>query len=371
MSSDVVTPIESLKRTALYPLHSELGARFCSFAGWELPIYYSSILLEHEAVRTRVGLFDVSHLGHLEVSGPSAAAYLQLLVTQDLLALEAGQACYTPMLNSRGWIMDEMIIYHLEPNRFRLVVNAANGDKVLTWLKSRLQGETKVEDLREKFGTVALQGPRAAEVLDKVSSVPLDQLRRYQVASATVDGRTAWIARTGYTGEDGCELFLATEDLGPVWQALLQAGKPEGIQPVGLGARDTLRLEAGLPLGGVDLDEKTTPLEAGLEWTVQWRKGPFVGREALERQRREGVVRRLSGFELKGAGVPRIGYAIFKGEGKVGQVTSGTMLAGNRAVGMGYVAPAAAKPGTPIFVEVHGRKVEAEIVKLPFYRRKK
>ena len=372
MSSNVVTPAEGLKRTPLYSLHAELGARFCSFAGWELPIYYSSILQEHEAVRTRVGLFDVSHLGHLEVIGPSASAQLQLLVTQDLLALEPGQACYTPMLNSRGWIMDEMIFYHLQPDQFRLVVNAANGDKVLSWLKARLHSGAKVEDLREKVGTLALQGPKAAEVLSKVSSLPLDQLRRYHATSTTLLGRTAWIARTGYTGEDGCELFLPTDDLGPVWHALLEAGKPGGIQPIGLGARDTLRLEAGLPLGGADLDEKSTPLEAGLEWTVEWRKGPFVGREALERQRREGITRRLSGFELKGPGVPRVGCPIFKEETQqIGQVTSGTMLAGNRAIGMGYVSPEAAKQGTRIWVEIHGRRVEAEIVKLPFYRRKK
>lgn len=368
MSSSVGAPAETLKRTPLHPLHAELGARLAPFAGWELPVYYSSILQEHQAVRTAAGLFDVSHLGHLEASGPSAGAQLQLLVTQDLLALEPGEACYTPMLNPRGWILDEMILYRLEPERFRLVVNAANGDKVLGWLKTRLHDPARVEDLRERFGTLALQGPRAADVLAKVSSFALGAMRRYTVAGGPVAGRNAWVARTGYTGEEGCEIFLAVEDLAPVWTSLLEAGRPAGIRPAGLGARDTLRLEAGLPLGGADLDERTTPLEAGLDWTVEWRKGPFIGREALERQRREGAARRLCGFQLKGPGVPRGGYPLFKGEERIGQVTSGSMV-GGRAIGMGYVPPAAAKPGTQILVEIHGRKVEAEIVKLPFYRR--
>lgn len=370
MSSDVASPPEtSLKKTPLYPLHAEMGGRFCSFAGWELPIYYSSILKEHEAVRTKAGLFDVSHLGHLEVSGPDSAAQLQLLVTQDMVSLEPGRAVYTPMLNSRGWIMDEMIFYRLEPGRFRLVVNAANGDKILAWLKSRLHGGACVEDLREKVGTLALQGPRAAEIFSKLSSLTLEKLPRYHVAAGLVAGREVWVARTGYTGENGCELFVAVENLPDLWKAVLKAGAAAGIQPVGLGARDTLRLEAGLPLGGSDLDEKTTPLEAGLDWTIEWKKGPFMGRDALERQRREGVARRLAGFEMKAPGIPRPGCVIYQGENKAGQVTSGTMLAGNRAIGMGYVPPAAARPGTKISIEIHNRKVDAEIVRLPFYRR--
>ncbi len=377
-SSEVATPTESLKRTPLYALHQALGARLAPFAGWDLPLYYSSILEEHRAVRTGVGVFDVSHLGHLEVSGEGCLPQLQLLFTQDLNAVEPGAACYSPMLNPKGWILDEMIFYRLEPNRFRLVVNAANGDKVLGWLKSRLHPETTVEDLRERFGTLALQGPKAASLLAQVSPLILSTLPRYRITRSEAAGKPVWVARTGYTGEDGCELFVRSEDLPEVWQTLLEKGKPVGIQPIGLGARDTLRLEAGLPLGGSDLDEKTTPLEAGLDWTVEWRKGPFVGREALERQRREGVARRLVGFELKAPGIPRPGYAIFQGEEKVGRVTSGTFLpapegpAGSgRAIGMGYVPPQLAKPGTRVWVEVHQRKVEAEVVRLPFYRRPK
>ena len=371
MQTDVEPPTQTLKRTALYPVHAELGARFGPFAGWELPLYYSSILQEHEAVRKRAGLFDVSHLGHLEISGPTAASHLQLLVTQDLTELDPGRACYTPMLTSRGTILDEMIIYRLEPERFRLVVNAANGEKVLAWLKSRLGSGIEVADLREKFGTLAFQGPRALEILAGLCSTDPAQFPRYSVQPISVIGKSGWIARTGYTGEDGAEIFLQTQDLEPVWRAILQAGKETGAEPVGLGARDTLRLEAGLPLGGSDLDERTTPLEAGLGWTVQWRKGPFVGRDALEQQRRKGTSRLLVGFELREPGVPRPGYPIFRGEEKIGQVTSGTMLAGNRAIGLGYLPPAVARPGTEIQIEIHQRKVKAEIVKLPFYRRAK
>ncbi len=369
-SGGVETPPETLKRSPLYALHQALGAKMGPFAGWELPLYYTSILDEHQAVRMRAGLFDVSHLGHLEVSGAGCLAPFQLLVTQDLAALDDGAACYTPMLTPRGWIMDEMIIYRLARDRFWLVVNASNGDKVLQWLRSRLAG-FQVEDLRDKVGTLALQGPQAADILARVSAVPLKSIGRYHLASAQVLGRGLRVARTGYTGEDGCELFVPAEELPAVWEGLLEAGRPLGLQPIGLGARDTLRLEAGLPLGGSDLDEKTTPLEAALDWTVEWRKGPFTGREALERQKREGVTRRLAGFEMRGPGVPRHGYAIFQGEEKIGQVTSGTVLAGGRGIGMGYVPPAAARLGTKISVEIHQRKVDAEVVKLPFYRRTK
>ena len=366
------------KRTPLYAAHQALGARLAPFAGWDLPVYYSSILEEHRAVRTRVGVFDVSHLGHLEVSGSACLPQLQLLFTQDLAAVEPGAACYTPMLTPKGWILDEMIVYRLGVDQFRLVVNAANGDKVLAWLKSRLHSETRLEDLREKFGTLALQGPKAAALMAQLSPSVLSEVPRYHVVRSEAAGKPVWIARTGYTGEDGCELFAAAEDLPELWQALLEKGKPFGIAPIGLGARDTLRLEAGLPLGGADLDEKTTPLEAGLDWTVEWRKGPFIGREALERQRREGITRRLAGFELKGPGVPRPGYAIFQGEEKIGRVTSGTFLpaaegsaGAGRAIGLGYVPPKPAKPGTRVQVEIHQRKTEAEIVRLPFYRRGK
>jgi aminomethyltransferase len=367
----------SLKRTPLYQTQAALHARFGSFGGWELPVSYTSILQEHQVVRGRVGLFDVSHLGHMEVSGPQALAGLEPLVTQDLRRLEVGRACYTPMLNERGGILDEMIVYRMEAERFRLVVNAANGDKDLNWFRERLDSGSRVEDLRERVGTLALQGPQAVTVLAQVSQDPFAQLPRYGFQAGKVAGRPAGIARTGYTGEDGFELFLTTEDMGWVWEALLEVGRPLGIQPIGLGARDTLRLEAGMRLYGNDLDETTTPLEADMEWTVAWEKGPFVGREVLERQRREGLSRKLIGLVLKGPGVPRAGYPLLHtGPGPserrgVGRVTSGTLSPTlQKPIAIGYAVPEAAQPGGLLEVEIHGRAVPAEVVRLPFYRRR-
>ncbi len=370
--SDLAQTTESLKRTALYPQHEALHAKFGPFGGWELPIYYSSILQEHQAVRTAVGVFDVSHLGHVEISGPEAKAQLQPLFTQDLTRLSTGRAIYSPMLNPQGAILDEMIVYRLGSDRFRLVVNAANGDKVLAWLKDHLKPSVKIRDLRSEVGTLAGQGPSAVGLVEKLVVEPLVQAARYSIRPGKIAGRSALFARTGYTGEDGFELFVGTADLELVWNALLKAGQPDRIQPIGLGARDTLRLEAGLPLGGSDLDEQTTPLEAGLDWTVAWGKGPFIGREALERQRSDGVRRRLVGFKLEGAGIPRPGYLLLRQVNAIGRVTSGTFLPEQgRGIGLGYVTPEAAAPGTEIFVEIHGRQVPARVVKLPFYRRRK
>lgn len=402
-----------IKKTALYPQHAALHARLVPFAGWEMPIYYTSILEEHQTVRQKVGVFDVSHLGHLEVSGTTCLAQLQPLFTQDLNKLAPGRALYSALLTEDGFILDEMILYRLpaielggsaksfggSEDRIRLVVNAANGDKVLQWLRGHLKGchfesreagreistfktkslappltglEMTITDLRSRVGTLAVQGPKAVELVDGLAKASLRQVPRYSIHVNTVAGRQAFCARTGYTGEDGFELFLKTEDLEPVWKELLQTGRKFGIQPIGLGARDTLRLEAGLPLGGTDLDERTTPLEAGLEWTVSWEKGPFIGRQALERQRAQGLRRLLVGFKLKGPGIPRHGYPIFYQGAQTGQVTSGTLVPSyGTAIGMGYVDPSASRPGTEVEVEIRNQRCAADIVTLPFYRRKK
>lgn len=370
---------EKMKHTPLYPVQVALRPKFGSFGGWELPIYYTSILKEHLAVRCRVGLFDVSHLGHLEVSGPGALGELQPLFTQDLSRMAAAQACYSLMLNLKGGILDEMILYRLSEDRFRLVVNASNAEKVLHGLASHLTASVKVEDLRESVGTLAVQGPQAVELVKRSSRMDAETIPRYTLRPAQVADRPVLLARTGYTGEDGFELFVGACDLPPVWEKLLEEGRPFEIQPIGLGARDTLRLEAGLPLYGNDLDETTTPLEAGLEWTIAWEKGDFIGRETLERQKEDGVPRRLVGFELKGPGVPRIGYPILHEGKSVGQVTSGTAVPSEygagweeplRGIGMGYVPPSLTQAGTPLSIEIHGKPVMALVVKLPFYKRR-
>ena len=389
---------EEMKRSPLHACHEALHAKFGSFGGWELPLYYTSILQEHKTVRTKVGVFDVSHLAHLEVSGEGTLRGLQAIVTQDLSRCVVGRAVYSPMLNENGFILDEMILYRLPATKiggsvlpsggeekFRLVVNAANGDKILRWLKNHLPSSLKVEDLRENFGTLAVQGPLAVEWISSLAREPLAEKPRYSIRSGALNGRSIFFARTGYTGEDGFELFVPTQDLETIWNFLLRSGEAVGARPIGLGARDTLRLEAGLPLGGSDLDEMTTPLEAGLEWTVSWGKGSFIGRDALERQKKEGIHRRLVGFRLTGSGIPRPHHSIFRGGQKIGMVTSGTFLpvslsreaqarpqgVGGQGIGLGYVPPDAQKEGTEIFIEIHGRQVPAKVVKLPFYRRKK
>lgn len=337
-----------------------------------MPIYYSSILQEHRCVRTRVGVFDVSHLGHLELNGPKAVEQANPLVTQDLTRLEVGRAVYTPMLNEKGCILDEMIFYRLGPDRIRLVVNASNADKIKEWVGRRLGPGCELADLRRSVGTLAVQGPEAVPLLERLAGISRAETPRYSARQVTVAGRPVWLARTGYTGEDGFEIFAAVDDLTVIWETLLEGGRSVGIQPIGLGARDTLRLEAGLPLGGSDLDEQTTPLEAGLEWTVRWDKGPFIGREVLERQRKQGIKRRLAGFRLTESGIPRHGYPIFHQDQEVGQVTSGTFLPeGAGAIGLGYLPPIAAVPGVAIAVLIHGRKVPAKVAALPFYRRKR
>lgn len=361
-----------LKRTPLYQAHLRRLAKTGPFGGWELPIYYTSILKEHEAVRQRAGLFDVSHLGHLNAVGTDVVDQLQKVVTQDLeVKLPIGRAVYTPMCSEQGFILDEMIFYHLAQGNIRLVVNASNGDKILEQLQTQLP-DLWVQDFREKFGTLALQGPRALEILRKVGGAALAAAPRYTVNPGQVAGAAVWAARTGYTGEDGCELFVPSEQLETVWEAVLEAGAPLGIAPIGLGARDTLRLEAGLPLGGSDLDPQTTPLEAGMEWTIGWGKTDFIGLQALKQQKAQGVSRQLVGFKLMEQGIPRQGLSIFYQGVRVGQVTSGTFLPdlGN-AIGLGFLRPEICVPGTEIQIEIRGRQVPAQVVKLPFYKRKK
>ena len=367
-SSHSGSPSESLKRTALYPQHCELGARLGPFSGWELPIYYTSILQEHQTVRTAVGLFDVSHLGHLELHGPGTASQLQLLFTQDLVGMKVGTAVYSPMLNPQGWIIDEMILYRLGQERFRLVVNAANGNKVIHWLKAHLSKGVRLDDLRDKYGTLAVQGPRAVELLGKVSSMDFAGVPRYRIVSAMISERQVWVARTGYTGEDGFEMYSSPSFSLEVWETLTKAGRGFGLKPVGLGARDTLRLEARLPLYGHDLDDDTTPFEAGLGWTVALQK-EFIGREVLSQQKEEGVKQKWVGFEMLEQGIPRQGCTLWK-DRLVGKVTSGTYSPSlKKNIGLGYVILELSGIGTEFFVEIRDKKLRAKVVETPFYKR--
>ncbi|HXF81365.1 MAG TPA: glycine cleavage system aminomethyltransferase GcvT, partial [bacterium] len=363
---------EQLRRTSLYAAHLRRGARLVAFGGWEMPVQYAGIVEEHRAVRTAAGLFDVSHMGEIEVEGPGALASVQRLITNDAARLAPGGAgLYSPMCLPDGGIVDDLTVFRLAEQRFLFVVNAATTAKDLAWIRAHTEGAT-VRDRSAEIALLALQGPKAQAILAPLAGTALDALPyfhlREEVEVAGVRG--CFISRTGYTGEDGFEIGCPWEAAPQVWEALLATGARDGLVPAGLGARDTLRLEAGYMLYGNDIDETTTPLEAPLAWTVKLDKGEFIGREALLRQKREGVRRRLVGFTMTERAVPRHGYPLLVGETVVGQVTSGTFAPWvNQGIGMGYVPPEHARPGTPLRVAIRLRRVPAVVVKLPFYKR--
>jgi len=345
------------------------------FCGFELPIQYKGISAEHEAVRTRAGLFDVSHMGELELRGPGALALANRLITNDLDRIADGQALYTCCCNDGGTILDDLIVYRFDPERVLIVPNASNREKIVAHVSSHADGTCELEDKSDSTALIALQGPRALEILS-AAKCDLDvakNLAPFRFAETQVAGVNCLVARTGYTGEDGVELFVtdANDDVVAVWTALLSAGEPHGIAPAGLGARNTLRMEAKLALYGNDIDETTNPLEAGLGWTVKLDKPDFVGKEAIAAAKSAGLTRRLVGFEMRGRGVARDGYPLLDGSGAtIGKCTSGgpSPTLGT-SIGLGYVAKESAKTGTPLQVDCRGRIVAAEVVKTPFYKR--
>ena len=359
--------------TPLESRHIGLGARMIDFAGWNMPVQYRSILEEHRAVRERAGLFDLSHMGELLVEGPEAGATLAAAVVSDPLALEVGRAQYSMICAPDGGVLDDLIIYRLADDRFMVVANASNAEVVSDALAERLAGTRAVLDDRSlATGLVAIQGPRSVEILAPHTDVDLASLRYYAIAEGQVAGIPGLVARTGYTGEDGFEVFVETDRTGELWDALLEAVHAADGVPVGLGARDTLRLEAGMPLYGNELDRTTTPYDAGLGRVVKLEKpGDFVGRAALERAAAEGPKRRLVGLVVEGRGIARHGYPVHAGERRTGVVTSGTQSPTlGQPIAMAYVAPADAEPGTMLEVEIRDARVPARVVPLPFYRRR-
>jgi aminomethyltransferase len=354
------------KRTPLYDLHVRLGGRIIEFGGWELPVQYSSIVEEHRAVREAAGLFDVSHLGRVELRGPGALASLQRLATNDASKLEVGRAQYSLLLNERGGVVDDIFVYRL-PHGFLVVVNAATTEKDIAWMRPRIEGAELIDRTAE-IATISLQGPAAVRLLAPLVDADLTQLKRNQHVEARVDGEPMPVARTGYTGERGLELFPRSERAARLFERLLRL---EGVRPCGLGARDTLRLEAGNRLYTQDMDEDTTPLEVGLGWVVEFDKGDFIGREALLRQRESGgPSRQLVGFETLERAVPRHDAVVYVDGQAVGRVTSGSFAPSlGKNIGFAFVPPHAAAPGTEIGVEVRGRPVPARVVDTPFFRR--
>lgn len=358
------------QRTPLYDNHVRAGARMVEFAGWEMPVQYAGILAEHEAVRARVGLFDVSHMGEVVFRGPRALEALGRAFTNDLGRAADGQAQYGCLCRETGGIVDDVVVYRRSAEDLIVCVNAANRGKDFAWLADHADG-ADVRDESDAWGQLALQGPRAAGLLQRLTRVNLSQLRAYRFAPGEVAGIACLVARTGYTGEDGFELFCPAERAPRLWDELLEAGRPEGIAPCGLGARDSLRLEMAYRLYGADMDDETTPLEAGLAWVVKLDKGPFVGRDALLRQREQGVARKLVGFTLTEPGIPRHGYPVLSDGRRVGVVTSGTRSPSlGISIGLAYVPPPLAAEGSAFAVEVRGRAVAARGVKTPFYVRK-
>lgn len=363
--------MSALKTTPLNATHRALGARMVPFGGWDMPVEYTGITEEHLAVRTRAGLFDVSHMGEIEIAGKDALAAVQQICTNDASRLSMGQAQYSALITERGTVVDDVLVYRLGGNHFLLVVNASNIEKDHQWILDHLRGfaDAAVVNTSSRYALLAVQGPAALSVLQQLTTVELQSIKYYWFSYGEVAGVRSTISRTGYTGEDGFEIFVAPQAAARLWNAILEAGKSEGVIPVGLGARDTLRLEAGMRLSGQDMDDTTTVLEAGLDWIVGWRKPDFIGRAALERQKADGLTRKLVGFELTAPGIARHGYAA-DADGKPGVVTSGTQTPFlKKAIGLAYLPVEAAEPGTEFSIDIRGRRTPARVVPVPFYKR--
>jgi aminomethyltransferase len=361
---------EGMKRTPLYPLYARYGAKVVDFHGWELPVQYAGIIDEHQAVRTHAGLFDISHMGEIEISGAGSLAFVQYLTINDASVLEDGQVQYSAMCFPDGGIVDDITLYRFSPERYLLCVNASNTSKDLDWIeKHRPQGVT-VRDLSRDTALLALQGPKAEFILRPMAEVSIAALPYYRFTEGKVGGVEAVISRTGYTGEDGFEFFVPAGAAAELWQKIMAAGTTLGLKPVGLGARDTLRMEMKYALYGNDIGPDTDPVEAGLGWITKSGKGSFVGREAVVKRLESGPGRKLIAFEITTRGIARPGCAIVAGGSQVGTVTSGTFSPSLRkGIGLGYVPVGLSRPGTSLAIEVRGTKLQAEVVRPPFYKK--
>lgn len=362
-----------LKRTPLHDLHVSLGARMVDFAGWDMPVQYAGPIPEHMAVREAAGLFDVSHMGEIEIIGDDALALLQRLTTNDVSKLADNQVQYSAMLNDQGGILDDLLVYRINAEYFLLVVNASNTDKIFNWTKSHITSE-KVEahNVSEGYALMALQGPRAERILQVLTDHMLDRIPYYWSQKVMVDSVECRVSRTGYTGEDGFEIFCKPDQARHIWNRLLVTGYEHSLVPCGLAARNTLRLEAAYRLWGNDMDETTTPLEAGLGWIVKMNKGDFIGREVLERQKQDGLARKLVGFEVLDRAPARDGYPVEVDGKEVSQIASGSPAPFlKKNIGMVYLPAEYTAVGTELQIVIRGRRVPARIVEMPFYKRER
>ena len=359
---------EELKKTPLHAAHLTSGGRMVPFAGYEMPVQYSGLVDEHTAVRTAVGLFDVSHMGEVMFTGPAALATANRIVTNDLDKLADGQACYTAMVEPGGGIIDDLVVYRFAPDKVMICVNASNRAKDFAWMKAQAGDACQVEDQSDAWVQIAVQGPKAAELVQRLTEADLSSVKTYWFVEGLVAGEAAIIARTGYTGEDGFELYVGAAGGEAVWQALLRSGADLGVKPCGLGARDSLRLEYCYALYGNDIDETTNPLEAGLGWVVKLTKASdFVGKAALQAIKAAGPARKLVPFELTGRGIARPHYPVLVDGERVAEVTSGTMGPSvGKSIGLAYLPTSHSAEGSTFQVEIRGKPVDAVVVKRPF-----
>ena len=364
----------TLKKTPLNARHRSLGAKMVEFGGWNMPVEYTGIADEHMAVRTRAGLFDVSHMGQIEIAGRDALKAVQHITSNDAGKLAIGQIQYSALTTPQGTFVDDVLTYKMSDEHFMLVVNASNIIKDFNWIAAHVgeAGDAVAVNTSSRYALIALQGPVARDVLQSLTGAKLDDVKYYWFTTGEVASVMCTISRTGYTGEDGFEVFVAPGSAERVWDAILQAGKAAGVIPAGLGARDTLRLEAAMRLYGNDMDETTTVVEADLGWIVGWKKAEFLGSDVLQKQKAEGAPRKLVGFEMVDRAIARHGYDVYMDGAKTGIVTSGTQTPFlKKAIGMAYLPSDRSAPGTEFDVVIRGRRVKARVVPLPFYKRKK
>lgn len=364
---------QSLKKTSLHDRHVKAGARMVPFTGWEMPVQYTGIVDEHQAVRSAAGLFDVSHMGEMELRGEHAAAVVDYLITNDASKLVDGQALYTCACNEQGTILDDLIVYRAAQDRWLVVCNASNREKMVAHFRKAAENHCEFADKSDEIALIALQGPKVWDVLEKAGAdaAKLRELKSFHFRDAVIANVRCTAARTGYTGEEGVEIFCAWNEAPALWDQLLELGAPLGVKPIGLGARDTLRLEARLSLYGNDIDETTHPIEAGLGWVVKMDKAMFVGKEALAKVKASPLPRKLVGFEVTGRGIARHGYPLRDESGKeVGVCTSGSPAPTvGKNIGLGYLPTEMTAVGTKFLVDCRGKNVEAVVVKTPFYKR--
>jgi len=360
----------TLKKTPLNALHRKYGARMVDFAGWEMPVHYGSALKEHLAVREGVGVFDVSHMGEIEFIGPDALAMAQKVTSNDISRLSDGQAQYSAFLYPQGTFIDDIVVYRISDQHIFVCVNAANREKDYQWVKSRKEGRVDILDNSDSYVQLAIQGPKAEAVLQELTDLDLSSIQYYWFTYGDVNGTRGLISRTGYTGEHGFEIYIPVEEAPSIWERLFQVGKPFEIMAAGLAARNTLRLEVAYCLYGHEIDETTTPWEAGLGWIVRLGKGEFIGHDTLAKLKEEEKQRKLAGFEMVERGIARDHYPVWVDGNEVGQVTSGSFAPSlQKSVGLVYLPIQYAQIDQPLEVEIRGKRVQAKVVETPFYNR--